>query len=132
MRWGWESHTALARYAQLAKGHCPFHSSLMYHCVYFWLKKDLSAADRQLFRDELALVTKIPYLGLAVMGQPCTEAPARPVTDKSWDWNLVLRFDSMKDHDFYQTDCQDHIRFVDTCKPLWDKVIVYDMTPAAA
>jgi Stress responsive A/B Barrel Domain len=103
----------------------------MFHCVYFWLKKDLSAADRQLFQDELALVAQLPYLGLAVMGPPCHEAPARPVTDRSWDWSLIVKFNSMADHDFYQGPCLDHQRFVNTCKGLWDKVVIYDTAPAA-
>jgi hypothetical protein len=100
----------------------------MFHCVYFWLKKDLSAADRATFESELVLVTKLPYLALAKMGKPAA-VEARAVCDLSFDWSLVIEFKEDKDHDFYQADCPDHKRFVETCKGMWDKVIIYDMTP---
>jgi hypothetical protein len=35
----------------------------------------------------------------------------------------------MQDHEFYQKDCPKHKRFVDTCKTLWDRVMVYDSSP---
>ena len=100
----------------------------MFHCVYFWLKKDLSAADRATFESELDLVTKIPYLAAAWKGKPAAVS-ARPVCDQSFDWSLVVNFKTIEDHNFYQGDCKDHQRFVDACKTFWDKVIIYDMSP---
>lgn len=100
----------------------------MFHCVYFWLKKDLSAADRATFESELALVTKLPYLGSAVMGKPAA-VTARPVCDLSFDWNLIVQFKTIADHEFYQSDCKDHQRFINACKTFWEKVIIYDMSP---
>ena len=100
----------------------------MFHCVYFWLKKDLSDADRATFENELQLITQIPYLAAAWKGRPAA-VTARPVCDQSFDWSLVVHFKSIADHDFYQAGCQDHQRFVDACKAFWDKVIIYDMTP---
>jgi hypothetical protein len=102
----------------------------MYHSVYFWLKKDLSAADRASFAEELGLLTRLPYLGLAVMGGPAA-VEARGVCDLSFDYNLIVHFKTDADHHFYQNDCPDHQRFISTCKAMWDKVIVYDMTPSA-
>lgn len=100
----------------------------MIHSVYFWLKPDLSEADRQLFASELALVTKISYLDKAYIGRPAA-VEARPVCDLSFDWNLIVHFKTLEDHEFYQKGCKDHQRFVETCKHLWTKVIIYDMTP---
>ena len=100
----------------------------MFHCVYFWLKKDLSATDRATFETELELVSKISYLGAAWKGKPA-DVPARPVCDQSFDWSLIVNFKTTADHDFYQSGCKDHQRFVDTCKTFWDKVVIYDMTP---
>ncbi len=100
----------------------------MFHCVYFWLKKDLSETDRQTFESELKLVSKIPYLANAWVGQPAT-VEARPVCDQSFTWSLIVQFKALADHDFYQSDCKDHQRFIDTCKTFWEKVIIYDMTP---
>jgi Stress responsive A/B Barrel Domain len=100
----------------------------MIHCVYFWLKKDLSETDRQTFQDELTRLTKLDYLASAQMGKPAP-VPARPVCDLSFDWSCIVHFKELKDHDYYQDGCPDHKRFVDTCKTMWDKVIIYDMTP---
>jgi len=100
----------------------------MFHCVYFWLKKDLSEADRETFERELKLVTKINYLAHAWVGKSA-DVPPRPVCDQSFDWSLIVQFKKNADHDFYQTDCADHKRFVETCKTFWSKVIIYDMTP---
>lgn len=100
----------------------------MFHCVYFWLKKDLSAADRATFETELELVSKISYLAAAWKGKPA-DVPARPVCDSSFDWSLIVNFKTLADHDFYQSGCKDHQRFVEICKTFWDKVIIYDMTP---
>jgi hypothetical protein len=99
----------------------------MLHTVYFWLKPETTPEQRALFEAELNLVPKIGYLASGFVGKPAATAP-RPVTDHSFDYCLSLRFKSMEDHDFYQTDCPDHQRFVDTCKPFFGKVIVYDAT----
>ncbi len=100
----------------------------MIHSVFFWLKPGLSAAERALFEQELALLPRISYLARGFAGKPAATEP-RPVTDHSFDYSLVLEFKSMEDHEFYQKGCPDHQRFVDTCKPFFDKVIVYDSQP---
>lgn len=100
----------------------------MFHCVYFWLKKDLSDADRETFENELILVSKIPYLAAAWSGKPAAVEP-RPVCDLSFDWSLIVQFKTIAEHDFYQSECKDHQRFIDTCKTFWDKVVIYDMSP---
>lgn len=100
----------------------------MIHSVFFWLKPGLSSAERTLFEQELALLPRIPYLASGFAGKPAPTKP-RPVTDHSFDFALVLEFKTMEDHEYYQNDCPDHKRFVDTCKPFFDKVIVYDSQP---
>ncbi|MBL9113916.1 MAG: Dabb family protein [Verrucomicrobiaceae bacterium] len=102
----------------------------MFHSVYFWLKRDLPAADRKVFEEELRLLTRISYLKQARIGKPAKVDP-RPVCDLSFDWNLIVEFATDADHDFYQNECKDHQRFINTCKTMWEKVIVYDMTPEA-
>jgi hypothetical protein len=102
----------------------------MIHCVYFWLKKDLSEADRKTFEAELRLLGKISYLKQCKFGRPA-KVELRPVVDLSFDWSTMVEFASEKDHDFYQSECPEHRRFIDTCKSMWEKVIVYDMSPEA-
>jgi hypothetical protein len=97
----------------------------MLHNVYFWLKPDLAPADRQLFEKELAKIAALDYLAYGFAGKPAS-TEERPVTDHSFSYSLVLRFKSMKDHDFYQSECPAHQRFIESCKTLWIKVLVYD------
>lgn len=97
----------------------------MLHTVFFWLKPETTAEQRAFFEAELRLLPQIGYLASGFIGKPAP-TPERPVTDHSFDYSLSLQFKTMEDHDFYQTDCKDHLRFVEACKPLFGKVIVYD------
>lgn len=97
----------------------------MIHNVYFWLKADLTSDQRATFESELRLLPKISYLASGAVGRPAA-TEARPVTDHSFDYSLSLKFKTMAEHEFYQAGCPDHQRFVDTCKPFFAKVIVYD------
>jgi hypothetical protein len=97
----------------------------MLHTVFFWLKPETTPEQRAFFEAELKLVSQISYLGAGFVGKPAA-TQERPVTDHSFDFSLSLQFKTMADHDFYQTDCKDHQRFVDGCKPFFGKVIVYD------
>ncbi|MEK0445609.1 MAG: hypothetical protein RLZZ399_930 [Verrucomicrobiota bacterium] len=102
----------------------------MIHNVYFWLKKDLSAEQRALFEAELRKLSQIPYLEGAVVSRPAP-TEARPVTDHSFDFSMSARFKNMEDHEFYQKQCELHLRFVQICKPFFERVIVYDNEPLA-
>jgi hypothetical protein len=97
----------------------------MFHCVYFWLKKDLSAADRATFEAELTALSKLPYPAQSHIGKPAA-VELRPVVDLSFDFGVVTEFKTLADHDFYQKECQDHARFIRVCKPFWEKVVIYD------
>jgi hypothetical protein len=100
----------------------------MIHNVYFWLKKDLPAADRATFETELIKLKEISYLVHGFVGKPAP-TERRPVTDHSFDYSLTLHFKNMEDHDHYQKGCEQHARFVNTCKAFWERVIVYDTSP---
>lgn len=97
----------------------------MLHNVYFWLKPDLTAEQRATFESELALLPNISYLASGFVGKPAS-TEKRSVTDHSFSYSLSLRFKNMKDHEFYQKDCLEHKRFVESCKTFWDRVVVYD------
>jgi len=85
----------------------------------------MSADERVLFEAELKLLPQIGYVARGFVGKPAATTE-RPVTDHSFDFSLMLEFRTMAEHEFYQADCQDHKRFVDTCKAFFDRVIVYD------
>jgi len=101
---------------------------MLIHNAYFWLRKDLSADDRVTFEKELRRLAQIPYLERGFAGPP-SPTEARPVTDHSFDYATSFHFKTLADHEFYQKECQDHARFVATCKTFWERVIIYDVTP---
>lgn len=100
-------------------------AATMIHNVYFWLKQDMTAEQVATFESELRLLPKISYLAAGSVGKPAA-TEERAVTDHSFSYSLSLTFKTMADHEFYQTDCPDHQRFVNTCKAFFAKVIVYD------
>ncbi|WP_050029351.1 Dabb family protein [Verrucomicrobium sp. BvORR034] len=100
----------------------------MLHNVYFWLKSDLNPDQRNTFEGELIKLKEIPYLVHGFIGKPA-KTEERPVTDHSFNYSLTLHFKNMEDHDHYQTNCEHHLRFINTCKSFWDRVVVYDSSP---
>ncbi|MEI6235525.1 MAG: Dabb family protein [Planctomycetota bacterium] len=98
------------------------------HNVCFWLKKDLSTADRATFESEVKLLTQIPYLERGYAGIPA-DTERRAVTDHSFDYATSLHFKSLADHDYYQKECPAHARFVAACKTFWDRVSIHDVCP---
>lgn len=100
----------------------------MIHNVYFWLKQDLTAEQLATFETEVMHLLEIDYLEHGFVGKPAPTAH-RPVTDHSFSYSLTLHFKNLEDHDFYQSDCPKHKRFVDTCKSFWERVVIYDSSP---
>ena len=98
----------------------------MEHHVYFWLKEEKkNAADIATFEKGLADLFEIAEVGGGVWGKSA-DTPERPVTDKSFDYALSMRFKSLADHNVYQEHA-DHDVFVDTFKDWWQKVLVMDV-----
>ena len=98
------------------------------HSAIFWLRQDLTLAERALFESEVRRLAQITYLERGYVGTPAP-TESRPVTDHSFDYSTSLHFKSLEDHEFYQAKCPDHARFVAACKIFWDRVVIYDTTP---
>ena len=98
------------------------------HSALFWLRKDLTAAERATFAVEVQRLAVIPYLERGFVGTPA-QTPQRGVTDNTFDYATSLHFKSLEDHEFYQAKCEIHARFVATCKTYWERVVVHDMAP---
>jgi hypothetical protein len=103
-------------------------NSMVIHNVYFWLKKDLNAEQRATFEGELRKLAQIPYLAASFIGKPAP-TEERPVTDHSFDYSSALHFNTMADHEHYQAGCEHHSRFVQICRPMFERVVVYDYSP---
>ena len=97
--------------------------SLFVHHVYFWLNNPDSQADKDALMAGLELLREVPTISLSHIGTP---APTnRDVIDTSYAVSWMCFFETGLDQDTYQTH-PIHLNFVDTCKHLWEKVIVYD------
>ena len=97
---------------------------MMTHTVFFWLRGDLSAAERAEFETALRTLLRIPGAERAVIGRPAA-TPKREVIDDSYDFALELDFATLEAQDVYQAH-PIHLEFVDGQKAKWDGVRVYD------
>lgn len=98
-------------------------ASKFVHVVNFWLKKDVSQSEIQLFEEHLLNLKGIETLTEFNVGKPA--ATDRPVIDRSYSYCLLTVFADSNGHDVYQTHAL-HLRFLEKCKTMWDKVLVYD------
>lgn len=97
---------------------------MMRHAVYFWLTPGLDSGQRESFESGLRALFEIDVVRSGSYGVPAA-TPERPVTDNSYDYALFLDFDSVADHDAYQTH-PDHDVFVERFKAWFATVKVYD------
>ncbi|MEO8884873.1 MAG: Dabb family protein [Mucilaginibacter sp.] len=98
------------------------------HHVLFWLKNPSSKEDRDKLVAGVKTLAKIKLVReLRVGVVAATEK--RDVVDNSWAVSELMFFDNIKDQADYQND-PIHLKFVETCSPLWEKVVVYDAIDA--
>ncbi|MEN1784611.1 MAG: Dabb family protein [Bacteroidota bacterium] len=101
----------------------PFDSNFA-HVVYFWFKNPEDQAARKLFETSLAtFLVNSKYAKTNFIGTP--PKAVRAVVDDTFTYNLVVTFASADAQAAYQ-DEEAHLTFVEECKHLWDKVVVYD------
>lgn len=99
-------------------------SSGLIHTVYFWYKDDVDPNKIASFVDELKLLGEIKSVDRFYYGPPA-KTLERARVDHSYDMCVNIFFKDVAAHDAYQID-PIHVNFVEKCKDLWEKVIVYD------
>ncbi|WKN46202.1 Dabb family protein [Tunicatimonas pelagia] len=93
------------------------------HNVFFWLKNPTDADEAQALKAGIRTLFSIATVRDAHLGKP---APTdRAVIDNTYSYHLMLMFDNLEDQTTYQGD-PIHLKFVDDCAHLWEKVQVYD------
>lgn len=97
---------------------------MIIHSVFFWLKPELSDAQRAGFVAAAEALRTIPSVQSLFVGRPAPIVP-RPVVDGSYTFALSITFKDLAGHDAYQID-PTHRSFVDKNRTLWDKVQIYD------
>ncbi len=98
---------------------------MLVHTVVFWLRPDLTPAQRAEFRTEgLESLRPIPTVRDLYIGEPAP-IPARAVVDASYTYAITALFTDVAAHDAYQIDPV-HTAFVQRFKPFWEGVQIYD------
>ena len=94
------------------------------HVVYFWLKDPASTADRAKFEMSLStFLENSKFAKTNFIGAP--PKAIRDVVDDSFTYNLIVTFESSEAQAGYQEE-EAHLKFIEECKDLWEKVVVYD------
>lgn len=93
------------------------------HCVYFWMREDLSEEERETFEKGLAMLARLETVRHAFIGAP--PPSQREIVDGSYDYALVLAFDDAEGHDAYQVHA-DHELFRQQTVGFWRDIKIYD------
>jgi len=97
---------------------------MLVHTVIFWLKPELTDAQRAEFRKGIEALSAIKSLSAIYIGAPAA-TEKRPVIDHSFSVMLTTVFKDIAAHDAYQVDPV-HLNFIQTCKQYWARFQVYD------
>ncbi|MBI5382710.1 MAG: Dabb family protein [Opitutae bacterium] len=98
---------------------------MLVHNVFFWLKPELTAAQRAEFRRGVeSLLTIKPHVAQGFVGTPAAVAD-RPVVDKTYSVALTIVCRDVAAHNAYQVDPV-HLAFVEKFKSCWTRVQIYD------
>jgi hypothetical protein len=107
-----------------ARQQCFVAAIMLYHCVYFWLKPELTPAQRAEFRRGVETLKGIKAVDKLTIGVPAGTTK-RPVIDHSYDVALIVECRDVAAEAAYQVD-PIHLAFVENCKHLWNRVQIYD------
>lgn len=97
------------------------------HAVYFWLRTDLSDAERGRFAQWLATLCTIPSIRHGYVGVPA--ATDRPVIERTYSYALVLVLDDAAGEMAYQVHPL-HEQFKQECSGMWTQLRIFDSEPA--
>jgi len=97
---------------------------MLFHNVYFWLKPELTPAQRAEFRRGVESLAGIKAVAKVDVGVPAPTGD-RPVIERSYDVALIVQCRDLAAHDAYQVDPL-HLAFVANFKTYWTRVQIYD------
>lgn len=97
---------------------------MLVHTVFFWLKPELTPAQRADFRRGVESLGTIKAVDKAYVGTPA-KTEKRPIIDDSYSVALTIVCRDVAAHDAYQVD-PIHRAFVDRFKTYWTRVQIYD------
>jgi 3-phenylpropionate/cinnamic acid dioxygenase small subunit len=97
------------------------------HHVYFWLKNPNNLEDRAKLIEGLKALAKVPEIQQHYIGTPA--ATNRGVIDTTYAVSWLCFFENLEEQQAYQVH-PIHLKFIEDCSHLWEKVIVYDSVDA--
>jgi hypothetical protein len=97
--------------------------NIFVHHVFFWLKEPENMQARAQFEKGLQELIKVPQIQSSHIATP-VESP-REVVDDTFTFSYMAFFKNKEDQNIYQTH-PIHLKFIEDCQHLWEKVIVYD------
>ena len=97
---------------------------MLVHAVYFWLKPELTEAQRAEFQRGVETLAGIASVEQVYIGRPAA-TPKRPVIDDSYAVALVVLCKDLAAQEAYQVDPL-HLAFVANFKTYWTRVQIYD------
>jgi Stress responsive A/B Barrel Domain len=115
--------THQSAFASVRSG-CFVAATMLFHNVYFWLKPELTPAQRAEFRRGVETLKGIKSVEKVSIGVPAGTTK-RPVIDHSYDVALIVECRDVAAEAAYQID-PIHLTFVESCKHLWTRVQIYD------
>ena len=101
--------------------------NMFIHHVYFYLNNPDSKEDLAALLKGLEGMKKIKNYKLVHIGKPADTD--RPVIERSYAVSWLCIFENKAEQDKYQVD-PIHLDFIEKCKHLWSKVVVYDSVDA--
>ncbi|MCK7517153.1 MAG: Dabb family protein [Ignavibacteriales bacterium] len=94
------------------------------HHVFFWLKEPVTPDIRKRgLEGALKELVTIETIIDSHLGIPA--GTSREVIDASYTYSLLTTYKNKADQDIYQTHPK-HLKFIEDCQDLWEKVVVYD------
>ena len=93
------------------------------HHVFFWMKEGLTPEDFNTFEKGVTTLPKIEVVKSGDVGKPASTN--RPIIERSYSYSLLLVFENKSAHDEYQTHPV-HLKFIEDCSHLWERVLIYD------
>ncbi|MGC8750955.1 Dabb family protein [Hydrotalea sp.] len=93
------------------------------HHVYFWLKEPNNQQAHVALHEGLQALSKVPQIKSFHIG--VLASTNRNVIERSYHFSWLAIFENLTDEEIYQTH-PIHLRFIETCGHLWEKVVVFD------
>jgi hypothetical protein len=93
------------------------------HHVFFWLKEPKNSEACKQFEQGLQSLIKVPQIQTSHIARPVESS--RDVVDDSFTYSYMVFFKNKEDQEIYQTH-PIHLKFIEDCQHLWNKVVVYD------